>query len=112
MHLSQTLWFAEIPEREWEENRAAGHLYHILGKGRVCRKQVRHQGRKYHPSNSNPWSHLTLHNVIVPAVGKLSILPTYVQATEVNFIWLTVFELNELPQPGQELRVAIGSMFV
>lgn len=63
-----------------------------------------------HPSNF--WSHLTLHDVIVPAVGELPVLPTDVQATQVDFVWLAVLELDELPQPGQELCVAVGPVFV
>lgn len=59
-----------------------------------------------------PSFQLTLHDVIVPAVGELPILPTHVQATQVDFIWLAVLELDELPQPCQELGVAIGAVLV
>lgn len=53
--------------------------------------------RRNQPSTSAFWRYHTLHDVIVPAVGKLPVLPTHIQATEVDFVWLAVFELDELP---------------
>lgn len=54
----------------------------------------------------------TLHDVIVPAVGELSILPTHVQATQVDLVRLAVLELDELAQPREELGVAVGAVLV
>lgn len=59
-----------------------------------------------------PSFQLTLHDVIVPAVGELPILPTHIQATQVDFIWLAVLELDELAQAREELGVAIGAVLV
>lgn len=54
----------------------------------------------------------TLHDVIVPAVGELSILPTHIQATQVDLVRLAVLELDELAQPREELGVAVGAVLV
>lgn len=70
------------------------------------------EGRSGKARRHRPSFQLTLHDVIVPAVGELSILPTHVQATQVNLIWLTVLELDELPQAREELGVAIGAVLV
>ena len=53
-----------------------------------------------------------MHDVIVPAVGKLPVLPAHVEAAEVDLVRLAVFELNELAQARQELRVPVGAMLV
>lgn len=70
------------------------------------------EGRSVEVRRHKPSFLLTLHDVIVPAVGELSILPTHIQATQVDLVWLAVLELNELPQAREELGVAVGAVLI
>ena len=57
-------------------------------------------------------SSLTLHDVVMPTVSKLPVIPILVQATQKDLIRVTVFEMDEFPQACQEVSVAVGAILI
>lgn len=50
---------------------------------------------------------VTLHDVIVPAVGELSVIAVLVQPSEEDLVGVAVFQVDQFAQSRQEGSVAV-----
>lgn len=55
---------------------------------------------------------VTLHDVIVPAVGELSVVAVLVQPSEEDLVRVAVFQVDQFAQSCQEGSVAVRPVLV
>lgn len=55
---------------------------------------------------------LTLHDVIMPAVGELAVVSVLIQTTQEDLVWVAVLQVDQFSQAREELCVAVGAVLV
>ena len=55
---------------------------------------------------------LTLHDVVMPTVGELSVVSVLVEASKEDLVGVTVLQVDEFAQACQEGSVAVGAVLV
>lgn len=55
---------------------------------------------------------LTLHDVVVPTVRELPVVPVLVQPPQEDLVGVAVLQVDQLPQARQEGGVAVGAVLV
>lgn len=55
---------------------------------------------------------LTLHDVIVPAVGELPVVAVLVEPTQKDLVGVTVLQVDQFPQPRQEGGVSVRAVLI
>lgn len=74
---------------------------------------VRNEAFGFYPGRSGLVSLLlTLHDVVVPTVGELSVVSVLVQPAQEDLVGVAVFQVDEFAQPRQEGGVAVRPVLV
>lgn len=55
---------------------------------------------------------LTLHDVIMPAVGELPIISVLVEPTKEDLVRVAVFQMDQFAQPCQKGSVAVRTVLI
>lgn len=55
---------------------------------------------------------LTLHDVIVPAVGELPVVAVLVEPTQKDLVGVTVLQVDQFSQPRQEGGVSVRAILI
>lgn len=55
---------------------------------------------------------LTLHDVVVPAVGELPVVSVLVEPTQKDLVGVTVLQVDQFSQPRQEGGVSIRTILI
>lgn len=55
---------------------------------------------------------LTLHDVVMPAVGELPVISVLVKPTKEDLVGVAVFQMDQFAQPCQKGSVAVRTVLI
>lgn len=54
----------------------------------------------------------TLHDVVMPTVGELPVIPVLIKPSQEDLVGVAVLQVDQFAEAGEEGGVAVGTIFV